>query len=145
MIAAPRGTFSRDGLVNSSHVKIPEAAFDRFHYLAGQGNRSPPGIHRKAYQGPKVSDQRITLIFQIEFEPLGRKYRCASRRPGIPSGKCQGRTFEQENSADLSLDVAGEPETFLVAADEECRNRRIDDAGIERLKRRVRGCGLRAG
>jgi len=27
-------------------------------------------MHGKVHQRPKPSDQRITLIFQIEFEPL---------------------------------------------------------------------------
>jgi hypothetical protein len=50
--------------------------------------------------------------------------------------------LEQENSAGLPLDVAGEPKAVLVAADEKCRNRLIDDAGIERLKRRGDAGGL---
>jgi hypothetical protein len=46
----------------------------------------------------------------------------------------QGGVLQQENSADPSLAVTGDPKTFLVAADEKCRDRLIDDAGIERLK-----------
>src|ERR1700739_1201616 len=115
---------------------------DRVRYLADQGNHSLPALHREADQWPKVHDQRIALVFQIEFEPLGWKYCGASQGPRMPSCKRQCRAFEQENPAELPLDVAGEPKAVLVAADKKCRDRLIDDAGIERLKRRDDGGGL---
>jgi hypothetical protein len=48
------------------------------------------------------------------------------------SCKGQGGVLKQENSANLSIDVAGDPKAFLVAADEKRRDRFIDDAGSER-------------
>jgi len=66
--------------------------------------------------------------------------RCASSRPAIPSCKRHSGVLEQENPADLSLDVTGDPEAFLVAADEECRDRLVDDARIQRLKLCGDGC-----
>src|ERR1700737_632308 len=53
--------------------------------------------------------------------------------------RAQCGCLQQENSADLPLGVTSGPEAFLVAADEECRDRLIDDAGIEWLK--LRGDG----
>lgn len=49
-----------------------------FRDLAGQRSHSIQTAHRKAHQRPKVCEQRIALIFQVEFEPLGRKYRGAA-------------------------------------------------------------------
>jgi hypothetical protein len=83
---------------------------------------------------PNRYDERIASVFQIEFEPLGRKDGCPSRRLAIPPGKPTRRSSSAGNSADPSLAVTGDPKTFLVAADEKCRDRLIDDAGIERLK-----------
>jgi hypothetical protein len=85
-------------------------------------------------QRSKLRGKRIAFVFQVEFEPLGRKDGCASRRPAIPPGKRQSGVLQQENSADPPLGVTRDPKTFLVAADEKCRDRLIDDAGIERLK-----------
>src|SRR5450631_1657070 len=99
-------------------------------------------------QRSKLRGKRIAFVFQVEFEPLVRKDCCASRRPAIPPGKRQGGVLQQENSADPPLGVTGDPKAFLVAADEKCRDRLIEDAGIERLKLRDdgrrfgrRGCG----
>ena len=65
--------------------------------------------------------------------PAGRLFASCKRQCGA---------LEQENSADLPVDVAGDPKAFLVAADEERRDRLADDAGIERLKLRGDGRGL---
>ena len=103
--------------------------------FAHQGLRQPhPTIQA-------CDDQRIAPVFEVEFEPLGRIYGRAPRSPAIPSRERQCGVFEQENSADLPVDVAGNPEAFHVAADEKCRDRLVDDAGIERPKLRGDGCG----
>ena len=62
--------------------------------------------------------------------------------PTLPSCKRHGGVLEQENSANPPVDVTGNPKTFLVAADEKCRNRLVDDAGIERPKLCGDGRGL---
>ena len=60
----------------------------------------------------------------------------------MPSRERHRRAIEQENAADLSLDVAGQPKAVLVAADEERRDGLIEDIRIERLKRGGYGYGL---
>src|ERR1700737_1080451 len=127
---------------NSEYLKIFQPAFDRYRHFADEAGHSLPMAHRKAHQRAKVPNKRIAFVFQVEFEPLGRKYGCTSRWPAIPFCKRQCGVLEQENSADLPVDVTGNPETFLVTADEKCRDRPVDDAGIERLKLRGDGCGL---
>jgi len=112
---------------------------------ANKGSHSPPGVGRKAQQSAERRDQRIAPVFQIEFESLGWKYCRASPGAGMPPCKRQRGAFEQENSAALALDVAGEPEAVSVAADEKCRDRLVDDSGIERLKRRGDLRGFAAG
>jgi len=107
-------------------VKNPRPSF------ADQGGDSLPQTH----QWPELPDQRIAAVFQVEFEPLGGKYSCACCRPALPSCKRHGRVLEQEDSANPPVDVTGDPKTFLVTADEKCRNRLIDDAGIKRPKLR---------
>src|ERR1700722_15999306 len=106
---------------------------------ASQGNRSPPTGHRQLHKRLEMHDQRIAVVFDIEFEPLGRKYRCAARPPGDPSRKRERRALEQEDAAVLSLDVARKPKPVAVAPDKECRDRGIENTGIERLKRRWQG------
>src|SRR5712664_1991602 len=105
------------------NVKILQPAFDRFRHFADEGGHSLPMAHCKMDQRPKVRDKRIALVLQVEFESLGRKDGCASCRLAIPSCKRQCGVLDQENSADLSLDVTGNPEAFLVAADEKRRDR----------------------
>ena len=97
----------RSARFHSVDLQSLRSAFHRFGEFAGQERHCMQTMYRQADQWPEVHDKRIALIFQIELEPLGRKYRRTSRRPGIPSGKRQRRAFEQENSTDLSLDVAG--------------------------------------
>jgi hypothetical protein len=101
----------------------------------------PPKTHRKAHHRRKVLDKSIAFVFEVEFEPPGRKYGCTPRRLAISSCKRQCGGLEQKNSADLAVDVTGDSKAFLVAADEKCRDRPVDDAGIERLKSRDRGHG----
>src|ERR1700731_340259 len=127
--------------IDSKGVKIAQPAFDRLPHSGDEGGYSPPRTLRKPQHGYEVHGKRITLVFQVEFDPTVRIDRCASSRPAIPSCKRHRGVLEQENSADLSLDVTGDPEAFLVAADEKCRDRVIDDTGIERLKLSGDGCG----
>lgn len=96
-----------------------------------------PGKHRQTHQRPEVGDQPIALVFHVEVERLARKDRRASQRPGMSSRKGQCRAFEQEAAPDPSLGFARQPEAVPVAANVECRNRRIQDAGVERLKYRA--------
>src|SRR5258706_6444105 len=117
-----------------STMKMFQPVFDRLRYSGNEGDHSPPTRFCGLHQPSQLHGKRIAFVFQVEFESLGRKDGCASRRPAIPSCKRQGGVLEQENSADLPLDVTGDPKTFLVAADEKCRDRVVDDAGIERLK-----------
>src|SRR5216684_9130071 len=98
--------------------------------------------HCKMDQRSKVRDKRIAFVFEVEFEPLGRKDGCTSRRPAVSPGKRQCGVLQQENSTNLPLGVTGDPEAFLVAANEECRDRLIDDAGIEWRKLRGDGRGF---
>jgi hypothetical protein len=78
------------GRFNSEHVKkIFQPALGRFRQFADQAGYSPPKTHRKAHQRCKVRDKSIAVVFQVEFEPPGRKYGCTPRRPAIPSCKRQ--------------------------------------------------------
>src|SRR5450631_937188 len=94
-------------------------------------------MSRQAHQQSNLHDQRIAAIVQVEFKTLGRINRGAPRRKAVLSCKRHRGAFEQENSADLTVGVAGHPKAFLVAADEKCRDGLTDDGGIERLKWRV--------
>src|SRR5664279_2721661 len=109
-------------MVMSKSLRPP---FDRFRHFANEGGRSLPCAPRKADRRCKLNDQRIAFVFQVEFEPLGQMYDCASRRPAIPSCKGQCGGLEQENSTNLPLDVTGNPNSFDVAADEKRRDRLI--------------------
>jgi hypothetical protein len=62
------------------------------------------------------------------------KYGCTPSRLAFSPGEGERGVLEQENSPDLSVGVAGNPEALHVAADEECRNCHIHDGGIEGLK-----------
>src|SRR5258708_13170315 len=89
-----------------------------------------------------MQDERIAVVFEIEFEPL-RKENCgASGRPAVLSCKRACGVLEQEDTADLPLGITGNPKTFLVAADEKRGDRLVDDPGIERPKFRGDLCRL---
>src|ERR1700687_1337432 len=126
---------------NSKDVRIFQPASDRFRHFADEGGHSPPMAPRQAHQRSKGGDKGIAPVFQVEFDRPGRKYRCTSCRLTILSCKRHSRVLKQEDSSDLPIYVAGNPEAFLVAADEKCRDLVADDAGIERLK--LRGDGWR--
>jgi hypothetical protein len=111
----PRGM---RGAANLQYVKALQPAFDGLRELV-------PRKRCEAYQRPKAGDQRIALIFHVQFEWLRRKDRRASRRPGISLRKGQRRAFEQKDSPGPSAAVTRQPKAVLVAADEECRDRRI--------------------
>jgi hypothetical protein len=130
------------GRLGSKDVKILQPAFDRFRHLADEAGHPLPGTPCKAHQRAKMHDKRIAFVFQVELEPLGREYGRTSRWPAIPSCKRHCGVLEQENSADLPVRIAGHPKAFLVAADEERRDRVADDTEIERLKLRndLRSC-----
>jgi hypothetical protein len=68
---------------SSEYVKNFQPEFDRFRHFADEAGHSLPMAHRKAHQRSKVPNKRIAFVFQVEFEPLGRKYGCTSRRPAI--------------------------------------------------------------
>src|SRR5450631_1402671 len=104
--------------------------------MANEGDAASPLPGRGVQERPKLGDQRIAAVFEVEFEPLRRMDRCTSRRPAVPPGKGQRRVFEQEEPANSSADLAGDPEALPVAADEKCRNRFVEDAGFKRKKRR---------
>ena len=76
----------------------------------------------------------IAFIFEIEFEPLGRKYRRAACRPASRMRKGQRGVLQHEEAADAAPGFAGNPEPRAVAADEECRDRVTDDAGVQRFE-----------
>jgi len=105
-------------------------------HFADEGGSLPPMGRRQTHQRSEVRDKRIAVVFEVKFEPLGRKYCCASRRPPVLSCKRQCGALKQKNSADLPVGVAGNPEAFLVAADEKCGDRLVDDRRIERPKLR---------
>jgi hypothetical protein len=130
------------GRCNSKDVEIFDSAFDRFLHFSREDGDSPPTPPRKAPQRCNVCHKRIALVFQVEFEPFGWKYGCASRRAAIPSCKRQSGVLQQEYPAGPPLDVTGNPEAFLVAADEKCRDRLADEAGIKRRELRRCDCGL---
>jgi len=77
----PTGGFS------SKDVKIFEPASYRFGHFADDGGSSPPMGSRQAHQRSEVRDKRIAAVFEVKFEPLGRKYRCTSHRLAVLSGK----------------------------------------------------------
>jgi hypothetical protein len=114
--------------------KIFEPTSYRLGHFADDGGSSPPMGRRQTHQRPEVGDKRIAVVFEVKFEPLGRKYCCASRGSAILSCKRQCGVLKQENSADPPFDVTGNPEAFLVTADEKCGDRLIDDPRIERPK-----------
>jgi len=97
----------------------------------------------QALERPEIIDQRIALVFQIQFEQLGRKDGRATRRPGVPSREGYCRAFEQEEAADTSFAIARQPKAILVAADEKRRDRCVQDIGVEGLKRHRRRRTLR--
>jgi hypothetical protein len=67
--------------------KTLQSAFGRTRYPADEGSQSLPPVLRKAHPWPKVHDQRIAPVFQLEFESFGRKYCRTSRWSGISSCK----------------------------------------------------------
>ena len=75
--------------------------------------------------------ERIAAIFEIEFEPFGRKYRGAAARPALLARKRQRRTLEQKEATDSTRCLAGNPKPCAIAADEEGRDRIANDAGIQ--------------
>jgi hypothetical protein len=93
-----------------------------------------PTASREPRQRCEMRGKHIAVVFQIELESLGKKYSRAPPQPAMPSGKRPSRTLEQENSTDPSLDVAGNPKSIAVAADEERGDGFVDDIGIEGLK-----------
>jgi len=101
---------------------------------ADQRNYSPRLTRTKCFISPTGTMSGLPLFSRsssnrsdgkMVAHPAGWLFRLAKRQGGV---------LQQENSADPSLAVTGDPKTFLVAADEKCRDRLIDDAGIERLK-----------
>ena len=124
------------GRLNSEDAKVLQPPFDRLCHFANEDGQLLPSAPRHAPPRSKSHDKRVASVFQVEFEPLGRKYGCTSCRLTVPS--CEGRSgvLEQENAADLPIDVAGDPEPFLVAADEKRRDQLVDDARIKRPKLR---------
>lgn len=95
-------------------------------YLASQGKHTPPTGYRQLHERLEMDDQRIAVIFDIEFEWLGRKYRRAARPPGQFSRKGERRVLEQEDAAVLSLEVARKQNPSLFCP--------IKNAGIEALR-----------
>lgn len=87
----------------SKDVKIFQPVFDRFRQHADQAGHSPPPARRELHQRSKIRDKRITVVLQVEFERLGRKDRCASRRPAMPFCERQRGVLEQENPTELSF------------------------------------------
>jgi hypothetical protein len=130
---SPRKSGTTGGF-NSRDVKIFEPASYRLGHFADEGGGSPSMGRRQTQQRPEVRDKRIAVVFEVKFEPLGRKYCCASSRSAILSCKRQGGVLKQKNSADSPFDVTGDPEAFLVTADEKCGDRLVDDPPIERPK-----------
>src|SRR5258707_15865804 len=122
--------------LDSKDVKTFEPASYRLGHFADEGGISPPMGRRQTHQRSEARDNRIAVVFEVKFEPLGRKYCCASRRSAILSCKRQRGALKQKNSADPSFDVTGNPEAFLVTADEKCGDRLVDDPSIERPKLR---------
>jgi hypothetical protein len=80
----PTGGFS------SKDVKIFEPASYRLGHFADEGDSPPPMGRRQTHQRSEVRCKRIAAVFEVKFEPLGRKYGCASCRPAIFSRKRQG-------------------------------------------------------
>jgi len=124
------------GRFNSEEARAFQPAFDSFHHLVDHGDHSLSKMHRRAPPRSKLHDKRIAPVFQVEFESLGRIYGCAPRRLAIAFRKRHRGVLEQENSADPSVDVAGDPKPFFVSADEKRRNSVAEDVGTEPLKRR---------
>ncbi|MDR3490122.1 MAG: hypothetical protein P4M05_35240 [Bradyrhizobium sp.] len=113
----------------------------RLCHIADEGGHALSAPLCKVLQPTKPRDERVALVIQVEFDPLGWKYCRTACRPAILSRKRNCGVLEQENSADSSLGIAGNPEVIHVAADEKYRDRLVDDAGIERPKWCGEGCG----
>jgi len=112
------------------NVKIFQPAFDRFRHFADEGGHSLPMAHCKMDQRSKMRDKRIAFVFQVEFEPLGRKDGCTSRRPAVSPGKRQCGVLQQENSTDLPLASRATQKPSLL--------RPMKNAGIASLTMRDR-------
>src|ERR1017187_1207334 len=95
-------------------AKIAQPTFYRFRHSAEQTGHSQPKTHGKPHPRSKMYDKRIAAVCQIEFEPLGRVYRCTSLRPAFVPCKRQRGSLKQEKSADPPFRIAGNPEAFLV-------------------------------
>jgi hypothetical protein len=126
--------FPARNLFNSERVKIPKSTFDRIRRFVDEADDSPPNTDHEVYERTEVHDKRIAPVIEVEFKPIGREYCGTACGLAVPLCKGERRALEQKNSANLSVDVTGNPEAFLVAADEKCRKRLVDDAGIEALK-----------
>ena len=96
-----------------------------------------PQMLCKPDQRCKLGDERIAAVLQVEFERLRQIYGGAPRSPAVRPRKRHRGALEQEDAADSAVDVARDPEALPVAADEERRDRLVDDIGIERPKRAV--------
>jgi hypothetical protein len=91
-----------------------------------------PKAGRKAHQRRQMLGEGIAFIFEIEFEPLGRKYRRTACRPALRMRKAQRGAPQHEEAADTARGFAGNPEPRAIPADEERWNRVADDAGVQR-------------
>src|SRR5215471_2407390 len=90
-----------------------------------------PKARRTPYQRRKMLGEPIAAIFEIEFEPFGRKYRGAAARPALLARKRQRGVLAQKEAANPARCFAGNPKPRDVAANEEGRDRIADDAGIQ--------------
>src|SRR5512140_1794890 len=115
---------------------------DRIRHLADERCESLARMPREGEQRCKLHDQGVAVVFQVEFEALGQIDGCAARGAAMHSCKGERGVLAQEQAADPSIDVAGDPKALPVAADEECRDRLADDVGIDRPKRRGAGRAL---
>ena len=126
--------------LHSKDVKTFEPASHRLGHFADEGGSSPPMGRRQTHQRSEVRDNRIAVVFEVKFEPLGRKYCCASRRSAILSCKRQRGALKQKNSADPSFDVTAIQKPSLL--------RPMKNAGIASLTipaSRGRNCAVTVG
>jgi hypothetical protein len=111
----------------SKQAEIAQPAFDGLRHLAGDSERSLPSPRHKARHWAKARGESIARVFDIELKTGLRKHRSAPGRRGVPMGKIHGGPLAPEYSAASSFRVPRDPKAMAIAADEENRDRGVDD------------------
>ena len=95
--------------------------------------RAPPlQMQYEAHQEANNADQRITVVLQIQFKPLGGKIRCALPGPACVRANDTAEAFSRKIPPVRAFASRATLEAVRVAADEECGNGVADSLGFER-------------